>query len=866
MKRIPILILCFALLLAGLSLPAVSVAEDDHPITLTITCDPVPELEGAGTIPDMLFTMRNTGTEDYTMYNVKLSGGYENDQKEISDDSVTILAGGTKEFHLTDVPIAEEQLDREITYRLEWEEHETVIDEMTGEAQFLKQARETTASITIERFVTPELSVSASTKTPSVHAKDTFKVTYTIRNDTAFDMTGLKLYDSESSTEPIQLKQDELSAGESISVKVTYEMGETDMTFEPRIEYIARRREMVTRAQQTLTVESVVVDLTISSEMRPATAEGTVFAVTVRNNGNRTVTDICVFDEIYTQIEDAFSLGPDEYRTLLYTVLPAVSSDRLRTVQFHVTAVDNLGSGIRVDDTEFYEVVPFITSDEVELHLYAVLQSPYYDKDKKLCASIQFIISNKSNVKIYRASLKELTLFGEVTSYSELRHGDTYFTQIYQLDGVNELRFRVDAYDPAGEQCSSDTVRLDLSGLKELADKKTDPVYVYTQNVYLKDLDAKYTDVLRIGVIVALIVAAVCAIVCVVLYAFEIRIRNELPGEFEEDMERAIRATKRRTEKQLFSDAPTEQFGYTAPIKLRNYGELTEEEAKARRELYEKRLRETLRKEATQAPAQPKPEAEPVRIDIDGTRVMPVVRRPKTVGIPAEPPVPVPEPEPIFTPVVPDIPEPEPEPEPIFTPVVPKPEPEPVPIITPVVPEPEPEPIAENVIPESAPEPEPEPIFTPVVPDVPEPEPAPAPEPEAIFTPVVPQPEPESMIAPVIPDVPTSEPEPIFMPAEPDAPIPEPSPKSEPAPETEPEPIITPVVPDVPAPEPEPEPVPIFTPVIPDVTIPDPEPIVSAEPKRTGRRQPVAGPRRMAEKETPAKRAVVLHPIRRMNG
>lgn len=770
MKRILILILTGALLFAGLSLPAPGAADGDHPITLSITCDPVPELECAGTIPDLLFTIRNNGAADYTLSNATLSGGYENDTKVLPDE-ITIIAGSTKEFHLTDVPIAENQLDIEITYRLEWEEHETVIDEMTGVAQFLKHARETTATFTIERFLIPELSVSASCVSPYVRANEPFTITYTIRNDTAFDMTGLKLYDPEQSMQPIGLPRDELTAGDSITVDVTYEMGSADMTFEPRIEYIARHREMLTRAAEVLTVESIVVDLSMTVEMRTPTEEGTTFAITVRNNGNRAVTDICVFDEINTQIGEPFSLGAEEYRTLLYTVMPAVSSDHVRSVRFHLTAVDNLQSKIRVEDSNVFEVVPYIMPDSVELKLYAVLQSPYYDKEGKLCASIQFIISNNSNVKIYRASLKELSLFGEVISYEELRRGDTYYTQIYQLDGVMELRFRVDAYDPAGALCTSDTIRLDLSGLKELADKKNDPVYVQTQNVYLKDLDSKYTGVLRIVVIIGLAVAAVCAIACIVLYAVEIRLRNSLPGEFEEDMDRALKATKRRTEKQLFSDAPTEQFGYTAPIKLRNYGELTEQEAKERRELYAKGLAETLRKEGVQQTHKAPPAPQPTRIDLDGTRVMPVVRRQHTTEIPVPGAVPIP-----------------------------------APVVPPIAPDPIPE--GETI---RIRRPKPEPVH------VPEPEPVIVPEPESI---IIPEPEPE--------------PEPVI--------IPEPEPEPEPVIIPEPEPVIEP--------EPEPEP----------VIMPEPAP-VEPLPVRVPHH---AGPRKLFEKPTPAKRAFVWHPVKRM--
>ena len=634
MKRIVSMILLAALLITGLSFPAESRAESDHPITLTITCDPTPELEGEGTIPDLLFTIRNTGKEDYTLYDAKLFGGYEDDEKEIGGDAFSILAGSSKEFHLTDVPVAEEQLGREIVYRLTWNELETQIDEETGEATFLTHPRETTASITVERFVIPELTVTASCEEPYVRTDETFIVSYTISNDTAFDITGIRLYDPEQSMQTILLPSGELLSGESMTVTAEYKMGAEDMTFRPCIEYLSRRREMKTTAAETLTVANVSVDLLVETELRSATIKGTVFAVMITNRGNRPVTDIRVFDEINTLIEEPFSLGPDENYTVVCTITPAVSSDVVRTVRFHVTATDWFGQEIRIDDPGQYQVVPYVEPDSVRLVLSAVLQSPYYNEDGKLCASVQFIIRNNGDVKIHNAVLKELTLFGDVKTYPELLEGDTYLMQVYQLDGVKELRFQVTAFDPAGEACSSDIVRLDLSGLKELADRKDDAVLVYTQNEYMQDIDTKYTGVLRTATIIGLSVAALCAIICIILYAVEIRIRSKLPGEFEDEMERVLRSTKRRTPKQLFTDAPTEQFGYVAPIKLRNYGELTEEEAKERRELYARRLEETVRKETGKSNVRPQT---PVRerVEGDGTRVIPTVR--KTAPEPAHP-------------------------------------------------------------------------------------------------------------------------------------------------------------------------------------------------------------------------------------
>ena len=625
MKRILLLICTAAFLLTGILLPTGVVADGDHPITMTITCDPMPEIEGDGTIPSLLFTIRNESENDYLLENAKLSGGFEN-REMILDERITVPAGDKKEFELTDVPVTSDQLDTEIFYTLSWEETETIIDEETGDATFVTHHRESIASLLIERFVVPELSVFALCEDERVRADETFTVDYTIKNDTDFDMTGLKLCDPEQSMQSIALESNALMAGESVTVSVEYKMGTQDMRFKPRIEYIARRREMTTEAENTLTVESVTVDLKISVQPYPATAEGTDFVVTVKNAGNKTLTDIQLFDEINTAIDQPFDLAADQVKTIRCSVKPAVSSDRIRSVQFHVKAVDCFGVQFTVQDPEFYQVLPFVQYDDVHLTLTATVQSPFYDENKKLCAPIQFHIRYSGGVKIRNAVLTELTLFGKVVEYDELRNGDRYFTQTYQLDGIQELRFRIDAVDPAGQTCSSETIVVDVSGLREIADRKPDHIYVQTTNPYMQDLDAKYSGVLRTVLIIGLIVATVCAIICIVLYAVETKIRKKLPAEFEEDLERAMRSTKRRTEKQLFSDSPTERFGYTAPIKLRNYGELTEEEAKARREAYESGLRESMRREGLAPAAPPKPQPKPQRGENEGTRVLPVVK------------------------------------------------------------------------------------------------------------------------------------------------------------------------------------------------------------------------------------------------
>ena len=319
MKRILILMCIAALLLAGWILPAGGFADGAHPITFTVVCDPVPELEGDGTIESLLFTIRNESQTDYTLYNAKLLGGFE-DREMILTEEIVVMAGATKEFTLTDVPVREDQLDRDIVYTLTWEEHETQIDEETGEATFLTYTRDASAAVHLEKFIIPVLTVEAVCEDVSVRIGETFTVEYTVRNDTEFDISGLKLYDPEQGMQTIPLPASELFAGQSISTKVTYTMGATDMSFAPYIEYIGRRREMTVSAPQAVKVESVVVSLEMTTELRPVTAEGNTFAITIRNNGNRPITDICVYDEINTLIEGPFSLQPDDVRTVIYTV------------------------------------------------------------------------------------------------------------------------------------------------------------------------------------------------------------------------------------------------------------------------------------------------------------------------------------------------------------------------------------------------------------------------------------------------------------------------------------------------------------------------------------------------------------------
>ena len=590
------------LLLAALLLPAGGFADGEHPITLTVVCDPEPELEGAGTIPTLLFTIRNTGEQDYTLENAKLSGGFE-ERTLTLDGRITVLAGDTKEFRLNDVPVTEEQLDADVIYTLSWEEPELSVDPETGDGVVVRHNREAVATIRIPKFVVPELSVSCSSEVSRVRAGETFTVTYTIENDTKFDISSLKLYDPEQSMISIPLESAELIAGEKRTVDATYTMDRADMKFTPVCEYVVRAREMTTRAETTLTVESAVVELTLSVQPYPATREGTTFAVTVKNAGNRTVTDVQLYDEINTKIDAPFDLAPEQSKVISFTVPSAVSAGTIRSVGFHATAVDCFGDSFTVTDPNRYDAVPFVDSGDVNISLYVTLLRAFYDDNGKLCGAIRFELRNYSDVNVTNAVLSEDTLFGTIATFDTLRAGETYHDESFQLDGVPSLSFRLKANDPAGQGYETTPITLDLSTLKSLADQSDEPVYVYPTNPYMNELGTRWRRVLEIAAVIVLGVAAACAVVGVSLMVVERGLKAKLPPRIEEDMENAMRSTKRRMGDQLFGDAPTEQFGYAAPIKFKNYGELSEQEQQERRALYREKLRENFESIESEPPA-----------------------------------------------------------------------------------------------------------------------------------------------------------------------------------------------------------------------------------------------------------------------
>lgn len=577
-----------------------SQAEGDHPVELTVTVAPETQLETAGTVDSITFTIANRSDDSYTLYHAKLSGGFDNEERTLNEE-IIIDPQSTREFTLHDVSVSEEQLDQDVTYFLTWDEQVTVPAETTDaetskpdsddddvvkteepepmaedSAKITYVERSTEATVRIERFLPPELTVSVETPENAVASGETFTVTYHIFNDTKYDMSGVMLTDPAVYEGAIPIPGTELTAGSSVSVPIVYTMTDQDMVFQPVVSYIAVQRQSESVAKEAVTVGSVVVGIQIDVEQYPSNQEGTTFAITITNTGNRTMKQLQLYDEINTPIDNPFDLAAQQQKVLTFHVPSAYAAGLIRTVRFRVTGRDYFDNVFSYTDVNSYDCIPYITSDAVRLSLLASLTKAFYDDTGKLCGEILLEIRNYSEVRLTKASLNELSLFGTLQTYEELQRGETFYTSTFQLDGVSELSFRVTAYDPTGQVYATDTVPLNLEQLASLASRTENQTIIYHSNSFLKEITANIASALRNALLVVLFLLLIGGILCLALWGLEFHTLSKLPRDsmLALVLPNAQKTPASASMDQVLNSSPAEQLGYTAPTKLR-YGATT---------------------------------------------------------------------------------------------------------------------------------------------------------------------------------------------------------------------------------------------------------------------------------------------------
>ena len=562
--------LCLSLM--SWAMPAYSATE---PLTAQVETDPECLLSAPGEMSFFRFTLKNTLDEPYTAEKLTLSGDVLSEPKLISEQ-VTIPGNDVLEFTLENVFIGEGVFDRPLAFTLSWQLFTYIAEDVNRENPIVTD-HSLSVSATVERFIEPVLTLSVATDTPLVREGEGFSVTYTLKNDTKFDMTNITLQDAGSGLVGIPLEKDTLLAGQQMSVSAELTMKEGGLTLQPLAKYTVRGLESEVKLETAFTVAALKTEVQMEVEQYPATKEGTLFQITLTNAGTHPVTNLVLTDEIGTRIGEVPSLNAGESRTLSCTVPSAVAAGQLRNISFTAKGKDALGADCTVHSPQSYPVLPFVSSDQVDIRLSVVLRDHAQLGDGSWQLKVLFEIENRSQVPITQAVITEGDYYkGVVNEYETLSTGTTSFEKELVLpEGTRSLTFVLTAQDPAQTQYATVPMSLDLSSLmapQATAQPQIRPGTTIDTTGTIYDTE-RYATLFRRVTVAALVLMGLFLLLSILFYVAEENVLEQLPALREDPV--SGRLVKREDREDI--DPVHAQFGYTRPIRLR-YGQGMETE------------------------------------------------------------------------------------------------------------------------------------------------------------------------------------------------------------------------------------------------------------------------------------------------
>ena len=563
-------ILILAVLLLLLAVPAH--AETEEPITLTVEADPECLLSGAGEMTYFRFTVKNNQDEDYTLDELMLQGDLIS--AKLITEEITILANDVIEFTLENVRIEEYQFDVDLVFRLIWKTVDFAPEDEGHEQPILTEHVVAADPIRIEQFVEPVMDISFTPDILMAREGDLVTVTYTLVNETKFDMTNITLQDAGIPQQPsIPLEKNVLNAGERMEVSTFFQMGSGNVELNPSAQYTVWGVESKTTAKEPVTVELVEIDFRMEVEKYTATADGTLFRITLLNNGTHPVTDIRIVDEIGSLIASGINLNNGADRTISYVAPSAVSSGTVRYISFAASGTDGLGGTVTAKSPSAYELLPFVDSDQVQMQLTVTLENAAQTDDGAYKLSLLFEVRNDSQVLIQNAVITEGDYFkGVVNEYATLSTGTTSFEKEFIVpSGIRSLTFVLTAMDPAQTQYASAPMTLDLTPLA--APAPTNPPAIRpgkTVDVAGTIYDtSRYTKIFRVAALIALALTLMFLLLSLIFRVAETNIRRWLPKETLLRPFGSRLTTTAPVSAPVRRDPVHNQFGYMQPAKLR---------------------------------------------------------------------------------------------------------------------------------------------------------------------------------------------------------------------------------------------------------------------------------------------------------
>jgi len=416
-------ILIFTLVICLLACGSFSLAEEEVKVDV-VGIDPA-ELTEAG---EVLVTFEISNHSDYELSSLSIVQG--DFLYQIPEETIIPVAGSAK------IPVAvrvsNAQIGLPLIFMVSWH--------CGGEPYFINK------EVTIERAVEPTISMTRVVSNTHARTGDKLTLTYSLKNDTKFDMTDIMLIDENISDNPIR-RNDTLRANDSFLIEYTYTMGKDDVVSAPVVTYVVNGKTKSFSAVEPITLSMVDIDIRLHVERGTPSATGVPFTLLAENLGNQEVKDLVIKDEQGNLINNTpFSLEPDESQTISYTVAP-IMGESVRNISFTLSGTDSFGDPCSSETTAVFPIYPFVDDSQIQVSIQGQMITEWTAQTGTV--AVRLFIQNNSSVSLSNAVLSETSL-GVLQSYPLLSNGQTVYEAELMIGSPRNLSFSLQVTDPAG--------------------------------------------------------------------------------------------------------------------------------------------------------------------------------------------------------------------------------------------------------------------------------------------------------------------------------------------------------------------------------------------------------------------------------
>lgn len=400
---------------------AVALADE---IKVDVTATPT-ELSESGMVT---FTFEISNYTGYELSDITIT--YLEQTYDASEGYVIPPNGSMR--NVLELPVSDAQLGKPISFIVSYTHDGEPIN---------KQAQ-----ITIARAADPVITVTRTASATMARAGETITLTYTLKNETKFDMSDITLIDENISDNPI-LEQNTLHSNDSFSLDRVYTMGTDSVVSTPLVTYTVNGRTKTYSAIEPMTLTMLLVQLNMSIDAGTPTAAGVNFTIDVKNTGNQQISNISITDERLNAVnEEPFSLAAGESTTYSFHVVPLMTGP-IRNVSFLLNGTDEMGAAYTLSSSKAYEVYPFVDDSQISVTARAETVTPWSNTTAAVDA--RMIVTNHSLVELKNITLMETTI-GVLKTIDVLPAGETVLDLNIPLGSPRNLQFTLKGYDPTG--------------------------------------------------------------------------------------------------------------------------------------------------------------------------------------------------------------------------------------------------------------------------------------------------------------------------------------------------------------------------------------------------------------------------------